>query len=140
MNNGKKTQVVPMNSNEFSAFYPDYAANSPADNFKYAVMSSPNRTTNLSGKEDAVNAYMTGHSIGGLAGTPLAGKTRLDVIGSPNNTGGPNDKYDVLMYFNNNGVWEKAILNQKGYVTEDGVLGILNNIGPATVQSLLKQK
>jgi hypothetical protein len=140
MNNGKKKQVVPMNSNEFSAFYPDYAANSPADNFKYAVMSSPNRTTNLSGKEDAVNAYMTGHSIGGLAGTPLAGKTRLDVIGSPNNTGGPNDKYDVLMYFNNNGVWEKAILNQKGYVTEDGVLGILNNIGPATVQSLLKQK
>jgi hypothetical protein len=140
LDNGKKKQVVPMNSNEFPAFFSDYAVNSPANNFKYAVMSSPNRTTNLSGKEDPVNAYITGHTIGGLAGTPLAGKTRLDVIGSPNNTGGPNDKYDVLMYFNNNGVWEKAILNQKGYVTEDGVLGILNNIGPATVQSLLKQK
>jgi hypothetical protein len=140
LNNGKTRQVVPMNSSEFGAYFSDYAVNSPADNFKYAIMASPNRTTNLSGKEDAVNAYMTGHNIEGLASTPLAGKTRLDVIGSPNNTGGPNDKYDVLMYFNNNGVWEKAILNQKGYVTEDGVLGILKNIGPATVESLLKQK
>ena len=140
LNNGKTRQVVPMNSSEFGAYFTDYAVNSPADNFKYAIMASPNHTTNLSGGEDPVNAYITGHTIGGLASTPLAGKTRLDIIGSPNNTGGANDKYDVLMYFNDNGIWKKAILNQKGYVTEDGVLGILNNIGPATVQSLLKQK
>jgi hypothetical protein len=140
LNNGKTRQVVPMNSSEFGAYFADYAVNSPADNFKYAIMASPNHTTNLSGTDDPVNAYITGHNIGGLAGTPLAGKTRLDVEGSPNNTGGANDKYQVRMYFNDNGIWRKAVLNQQGYVTEDGVLGILNNIGPATVQSLLKQK
>ncbi len=140
LDNGKKKQVVPMNSNEFPAFFPDYAVNSPANNFKYAIMGSPSRTTNLSGKQEAVNAYMTGYSIGGLANTPLAGKTRIDIEGSTNNTGGASDKYQVRMYFNDNGVWKDAILNQQGYVTEDGVLGILNNIGPATVQSLLKQK
>jgi hypothetical protein len=140
LNNGKTRQVVPMNSSEFGAYFTDYAVNSPADNFKYAIMASPNHTTNLSGTDDPVNAYITGNTIRGLADTPLAGKTRLDVIGSPNNTGGANDKYDVMMYFNDNGIWKKAILNQKGYVTEDGVLGIFQNIGPATVQSLLKQK
>jgi hypothetical protein len=140
MNNGKTKQVIPMNASEFSAFFPDYAVNSPANNFKYAIMGSPSRTTNLSGKQEAVNAYMTGYSIGGLANTPLAGKTRIDIEGSTNNTGGASDKFQVRMYFNDNGVWKDAILNQQGYVTEDGVLGILNNIGPATVQSLLKQK
>jgi hypothetical protein len=140
LDNGTKKQVVPMNSNEFPAFFSDYAVNSPADNFKYAVLASPSRTTNLSGGTSAVNAYMTGYSIGGLANTPLAGKTRIDIEGSTNNTGGASDKYQVRMYFNDNGVWKDAILNQQGYVTEDGVLGILNNIGPATVQSLLKQK
>jgi hypothetical protein len=140
LDNGETKQVVPMNSNEFSAFFSDYAVNNPANNFKYAIMASPNRTTNLNGKDDPVNAYMTGYSISGLANTPLAGKTRIDIEGSGSNTGGANDKYQVRMYFNNNGTWEQAILNQQGYVTEDGVLGILNNIGPATVQSLLKQK
>lgn len=140
LNNGKTRQVVPMNSSEFGAYFSDYAVNSPADNFKYAIMASPNRTTNLNGKPDPVNAYMTGYTIGGLANTPLAGKTRLDIEGSVNNTGGANDKYQVRMYFNDNGIWKSAILNQQGYVTEDGVLGILKNIGPATVESLLKQK
>jgi hypothetical protein len=140
MNNGKTKQVIPMNASEFSAFFPDYAVNSPADNFKYAIMASPNRTTNLSGKQEAVNAYMTGYSIGGLANTPLAGKTRIDIEGSTNNTGGASDKFQVRMYFNDNGVWKDDILNQQGYVTEDGVLGILKNIGPATVESLLKRK
>jgi hypothetical protein len=129
-----------MNSSEFGAYFSDYAVNSPADNFKYAIMASPNRTTNLNGKPDPVNAYMTGYTIGGLSNTPLAGKTRLDIEGSVNNTGGANDKYQVRMYFNDNGIWKSAILNQQGYVTEDGVLGILKNIGPATVESLLKQK
>jgi hypothetical protein len=140
LDNGTKKQVVPMNSNEFPAFFSDYAVNSPADNFKYAVLASPSRTTNLSGGTSAVNAYMTGYSIGGLANTPLAGKTRIDIEGSANNIGDGKDKFQVRMYFNDNGVWKDAILNQQGYVTEDGVLGILNNIGPATVQSLLKQK
>jgi len=140
LNNGKTRQVVPMNSSEFGAYFSDYAVNSPADNFKYAIMASPNRTTNLNGKPDPVNAYMTGYTIGGLSNTPLAGKTRLDIEGSVNNTGGANDKYQVRMYFNDNGIWKSAILNQQGYVTEDGVLGILKNIGPATVESLLKQK
>lgn len=140
LDNGKTKQVVPMNSNEFSAFFSDYAVNNPANNFKYAIMASPSRTTNLNGKPDPVNAYMTGYNIGGLANTPLAGKTRIDIEGSGNNTGGASDKYQVRMYFNDNGTWKSAILNQQGYVTEDGVLGILNNIGPATVESLLKQK
>jgi hypothetical protein len=42
------------------------------------------------------------------------------------------------MYAYDGQVWKTAILNQKGYVTEDGVQAILQNIGTKTVSDVLK--
>lgn len=135
-------QVVPMNSSEFDSFYPKYAVNNPINEIKYAVLASPNHTTNLKGGGDsanAVNAYMSGYNIPGLANTSVAPLVRLDVEGSPDNDGGAGDKFVVRMYVNNNGDWKTTTLNQNRYVSEDGVQGIINNIGTHTVDDLLKQ-
>ena len=139
---GSTTQIVPMTANEFGAFFPDYAQTHSLNSVKYAVMSSPNHTTNLAGGNDeaaAVNAYFTGYNIPGLAKTAIAPKVRLDVEGNPFNDGGPNDKYSVRMYVYDGNVWKTDILNQQGFLTEDGVLGVINNIGTNTVEDLLKK-
>jgi hypothetical protein len=139
---GSTTQVVPMTTNEFSSFFPDYAQTHPLNSVKYAVMSSPNHTTNLAGGNDesaAVNAYFTGYNIPGLAKTAIAPKVRLDVEGNPFNNGGPSDKYSVRMYVYDGNTWKTDILNQQGFLTEDGVLGVINNIGTNTVEDLLKK-
>jgi len=139
---GSTTQIVPMNTNEFSAFFPDYAQTHPLNSIKYATLASPQHTTNLAGGTDAssaVNAYFTGYNIPGLSKTAIAPKVRLDVEGNPFNDGGPNDKYNVRMYVYDGNSWKTDILNQQGYLTEDGVLGVINNIGTNTVEDLLKK-
>jgi len=142
MNGGGLRQIVPMNSSEFAAFFPKYAVSNPINEIKYAVLASPYHTTNLKGGSDAanaVNAYMSGYNIPGLANTPIAPLVRLDVEGSPDNDGSAGDKFVVRMYVNNNGDWKTTTLNQNRYVSEDGVQGIINNIGTHTVDDLLKQ-
>jgi hypothetical protein len=139
---GSTTQIVPMTANEFGSFFPDYAQTHSLNSVKYAVMSSPNHTTNLAGGTDetaAVNAYFTGYNIPGLSKTAIAPKVRLDVEGNPFNDGGPNDKYSVRMYVYDGNIWKTDILNQQGFLTLDGVTGVINNIGTNTVEDLLKK-
>lgn len=142
---GTESQIVPMKAEEFSAFFPKYAVTHPFNDIKFAVLASPNHTTNVTGSTGgdpaaAVNAYFSGHDVPGLKGTAIAPLVRLDVEGSPNNDGGASDKYQVRMYVNDQGIWKTAILNQSGYVTEDGVQAILQNIGTNTVSDILKSK
>ena len=143
ISDGETRQIVPMTASEFSAFFPKYSGTHSMENVKYTVLSSPNFTTNAAGlvadSAGAVNAYFSGYDIPGLSKTAVAPLVRLDVEGSVNNTGGNNDKYQVRMYVNDNGVWKNSILNQKGYVTEDGIQAIIANIGTHTVDDLLKR-
>lgn len=137
-----KTQIIPMNAAELSAYFPNYARRSSINDIKYAVMASPNHTTNLVGGNDpstAVNAFLSGYDIPNLKNTSIAPIVRLDVEGSPFNNGSDLDKYVVRMYVNDNGVWKSDILTQEGYVSESALETIINNIGPATVADLLKQ-
>lgn len=140
---GATKQIIPMTAAEMSSFFPNYAKRNPVEGFKYAILSSPNHTTNISGGGDdasaAVNAYLSGYDVPGLASTKLANIVRLDVEGSPFNDGSDNDKYSVRMYVNDNGHWKTDILNQKGYVNDAGVMSILNNIGSGTVSDFLKK-
>jgi hypothetical protein len=135
---GDTKQTVPMNAIEFAAYFPKYAVTNPVTNIKYAVLASPNKTTNITGTVDPVNAYISGYSLPGVSSTPLAPKVRVDVEGSANNDGSANDRFQVRLYYNTNDGWKNVILNNQGYVTEDGVQTILQNIGPATIQSMLK--
>lgn len=136
---GSSKQIVPMTSSEFSAYFPSYSTVNPVTNIKYAVLASPNKTTNLTGTADPVNAYLSGFNLPGIMRTPLAPKVRVDVEGSANNNGGPNDKFQVRLYYNTNNGWKDVILNNQGYIGEDAVQTILDNIGPATIESMLKQ-
>ena len=141
--NGESKQVIPMNSGDFGAFFPEYAKTNPITSIKSMVLSSPNGTTNAIGARDAtgaVNAYFSGYTLPGLANTRIAPLVRVDVEGSPTNDGGPNDQYQVRMYGNNNGTWIDKILNDKGYANEAGVQAILNGIGTKTFEDLLKRK
>jgi hypothetical protein len=101
-------------------------------------MASPNMTTNLAGTMDPVNARMTGFSLPGLAGSGLEEKVRYDVIGSPFNNGGDNDKFQVVMYFNSSKGWVTKVVNESEYATEQGVSNIINNISPYTINTMLK--
>lgn len=135
-------QVVPMNASEFSSYFPAYSRKNPVNDIKYAVLASPNKTTNLIGGTDAsaaVNAYLSGYDLPNLSSTGLAPIVRVDVEGSPFNDGSANDKFQVRMYVNDNGHWKTDIITQQGYVTDAGVRDVLNNIGPNTVSDLLKK-
>jgi hypothetical protein len=141
--NGVTRQVVPMTASEMSSFFPNYAKRNPVEGIKYAVLSSPNHTTNLKGggtdASAAVNAYLSGYDVPSLANTKLAQMVRMDVEGSPFNDGSNNDKYSVRMYVNDNGHWKTDILTQEGYVSEAGIISILNNVGPKTISDFLKK-
>jgi hypothetical protein len=142
MTDGTTTQIIPLNDYQFSQYFSEYAQRNPMTSIKSAIMASPNKTTNLSGQKGsaaAVNAYFSGYDVSGLAGTPIAPLVRVDVEGAASNNGGPSDKFQVRMYGYYNNDWVSGILNQNGYVGEDGVLAIMKNIGTNTYQDLLKQ-
>jgi hypothetical protein len=111
------------------------------NDIKYAVLGSPNKTTNISGVKDAsaaVNAYLSGESLPQLRGTSVSPLVRLDVDGSPFNDGSGNDRYVVRMYVNNNGEWLTRTLTPD-YVNDATMQSIINGIGTSTVDEILKQ-
>lgn len=136
---GGERQIVPMTAAEFAAYFPSYAKTNMTTDIKYAVLASPNHTTNVMGAIDPVNAYLNGNSIKGLYGTAVAPLVRFDVEGDPNNDGSASDKFLARMYVNDNGVWKNKLLTPQNYVTEDGLQAIFDNIGVNTVASFLQQ-
>ena len=136
--NGVKVQKVPVSQTEMNTYFPEYSKRNIVSDIKSAVMASPNKTTNLAGSMDPVNARMTGFSLPGLSGSGLEEKTRYDVIGSPFNDGGDNDKFQVVMYFNSSKGWVTKVVNESEYATEQGVSNIINNISPYTINTMLK--
>ena len=139
---GSETQVVPMTSTEFHSAFPNYAMSHGLDEAVGLIRSSDSRTTNVLGTRGsasgAVNAYYSGYKIPALKNTSLAPLVRLDIEGSKDNNGGDSDEYQVRMYAYDGKFWKTAILNQQGYVTEDGVQAIIQNIGTNTYTDVLK--
>jgi hypothetical protein len=139
---GSDTQVVPMTATEFHSAFPNYAMSHGLDEAIGLIRSSDSHTTNVLGTRGsaagAVNAYYSGYKIPGLKDTPLAPLVRLDIEGAQDNTGGDGDQYQVRMYAYDGKIWKTAILNQQGFVTEDGVQAIIQNIGTNTYSDVLK--
>jgi hypothetical protein len=138
LTDGKKVQKVPVSQAEMNTYFPEYSRRNIVSDIKSAVIASPNMTTNLAGTMDPVNARMTGFSLPGLSGSGLEEKVRYDVIGSPFNNGGDNDKFQVVMYFNSSKGWVTKVVNESEYATEQGVSNIINNISPYTINTMLK--
>jgi hypothetical protein len=143
MMDGTNTQIIPMDSYQFSDYFSEYAKPNPFSAVKAAIVASPNKTTNLTGAINnpaaAVNAYFTGNDIPGIRGTALSPLVRLDVEGARNNNGGRNDRFQVRMYAYTNDGWVSSVLNQQGFINEDGLREIISNIGTSTYVDVLKQ-
>jgi hypothetical protein len=135
---GDKKQSFPVTAKELAIYFPKIARQHPMDNVKFQIRSSPAGTTNTAGLTDdpgaAVTARYTGYHLPGLKGTKLAPLFRYDI------EGGGEDEYQLRAWVNDNGVWKGKVLNQAGYATADGLVRMINNIGPATVQEMLKSK
>jgi hypothetical protein len=138
LTDGKEVQKVPVSQTEMNTYFPEYSRRNIVSDIKSAVIASPNKTTNLAGTMDPVNARMTGSSLPGLIGSGLEEKVRYDVIGSPFNDGSDNDKFQVVMYFNSSKGWITKVVNESEYATEQGVSNIINNISPYTINTMLK--
>jgi hypothetical protein len=138
---GSQQQIVPMNSNEFRAFFPKYSRSNPVSQIKYDVLASPFKSTNPNGVTDAssaVTAGRSGYDIPQLASTKIAPLVRMDVNGSAFNNGSGSDQYQVILYVNDNGTWLSETLNSD-YVNDAGLQSIIGNIGTETVDQILKK-
>jgi hypothetical protein len=135
---GDKKQQFPVTAQELAIYFPKIARQHPMDEVKFQIRSSPAGTTNTAGLTDdpaaAVTSRYTGYHLPGLKGTKLAPLFRYDI------EGGGEDEYQVRAWVNDKGVWKGKVLNQAGYATPDGVVRMLNNIGPATIEEIKKSK
>jgi len=139
---GSTSAKFPVTSQQLRSSLPNVAEVHPFDDIKHMINSSPNHTTNVQGLSGepgaAVSAKYTGYYLPGLRSTKLAPLVRYDIEGSPSNNGSATDGYQVRMYVNQGGIWKSKVLNQAGWATPDGVMAIINNIGPTTVSDVLK--
>jgi hypothetical protein len=138
--NGTQKQIIPMTANDVAAYFPKVAKTNFMTPIKYEILSSSGKTTNSNMRGDPTGAKMSGYEIPSLSATSYAPITRIDIEGDSDNNGGANDMFQVRMYVYDKGVWKNAVLNQQGYVSAAGVEEIMNEIGPATVLDVLRQK
>jgi hypothetical protein len=140
ISDGETTQRIPATREELTAYFPQTAQTSPLNDIKKIVSFSSNKTTNLAGEADPYNARIKGFDplLPMIASTAIAPKVRVDVEGSDDNDGSANDKFQVRLYYNSSQGWISDVVNQQGYVNEAGLQTILNNIGPVTIDKLLK--
>jgi hypothetical protein len=140
LNNAGQKQVIPLTRKELVDYFPEAADTSGnmITNIKAAILGSENFTTNSTGTDNPVNSYFSGYNIPGIQETALASMVRMDIKGATSNVGDDSDLFEVLMYVNTSDGWKKSVLNKKGYVNSAGLQMIINNIGTATVEDVIK--
>ena len=144
---GDSKQVIPMTPSDMVSYFPSFTektgigiSGATMTDVKFIIGGSPSKTTNPVRAKDAVNAMFSGYDIPGIAYSNYAPLTRIDIEGADTNDGGDNDVFQVRLYAYDNGVWKNDVLNQQGFVGPAGVTEIINLIGPATVQQVLRKK
>lgn len=144
---GDSKQVIPMTPSDMVSYFPSFTektgigiSGATMTDVKFIIGGSPSKTTNPVRAKDAVNAMFSGYDIPGIAYSNYAPITRVDIEGADTNDGGDNDVFQVRLYAYDNGVWKNDVLNQQGFVGPAGVTEIINLIGPATVQQVLRKK
>lgn len=137
--NGEDTQIVPMSANVFSGIWPELAQTHVMDSWKYMIINSQNKTTNLTGIRGstvgAINAPISGYSIPGLQGSGMEQSVRFDIEGALDGSA----NYAIRMYVNNGNGWKTKILNSGGFLSEDGVVEAFGAIGPRTIDTFLEE-
>jgi hypothetical protein len=140
--NGTEEQIVPMSLSDVQTFFPSVAKTHRLSEAKAAIDQSMTHTTNAAGVRGnpagAVSAMFSGYDLPQFRKTALAPLIRYDIEGRASNDGSNNDKYQIQMYVNKNGLWKPAILNQAGYKSLDDIELILSNVGTQTINEILK--
>lgn len=139
ISSGKKQVRIPANSEEFSRFFPNYARRNPTQKIQEIIRMSTNKTTNISGKDDPVNAYIHGTDLPLVAGTLFEHRVRLDVKGDVDNSGTDEDRFQVVMYVDKrNGTWTPAIpVSGSKWKNHKELAVILRDLGTGAVQEAL---
>ena len=134
-------QVLHVSASKVNRHFPEIAKVNPLNAAKYAIQSSPDRTTNLftgSGEGGAVNSMFSGFDLPLLSNSQVASRVRFDIEGSPDNDGSNLDEFTLKMYVQPKGsnTWVKGYMNQN-YVSLAGIQETINNIGDTTIDSFL---
>lgn len=133
-------QIIPLSQSDLATYFPDVAKTSFMTGVKFDIMSSPGRTTNTMGRENPIGARYSGYDIGGLRFSQYAPRVRVDIEGAKGNNGGEGDRFQVRLYVFDGSTWKNDVLNQQGHVGAAGVEDILSQIGPVTVEEVLRKK
>lgn len=131
---------IPLTSQQMTSWFPKYSTVNPMTEIKN-MASYGNKTTNLRGIRNPVTAGITGFSnlTPMLKNTEFSSRVRIDIEGSENNDGGTNDRFDIVVYYNDpKSGWKKDVLNKNGYLYEDKVMDALKMIAPNTIKELFK--
>ena len=138
---GEDVQKIPLTSQEFRDWVTDYSYVNPMSDVVSAVQSSKNKTTNKANKISGSTARYTGFSplLPGFNNTKIASKVRMDIEGSPDNTGDANtDVFQARLYYYDGKEWKDEVLNSGGYVDAANLQILLSQTGQKTIETLFK--
>jgi hypothetical protein len=142
INQGTKSQTIPVSAKDFGRYFPDYAKSNPFNEDIHAIDASPYGTTNMgpgNGRTsaDGVNAAHSGYELPLLQNTPWASKVRYDIVGDKGDDGMSNG-YAVRLFVNKNGIWIPAD-TKGGYRNAATIQNYLQNeLGTQTIEDILK--
>lgn len=134
-------QKIPLTAQEFRSWATDYSYVNPMSDVISAVQSSKNKTTNKANVKEGSTARYTGFSplLPGFNNTKIASRVRMDIEGSPDNTGDANtDVFQARLYYYNGKEWKDEVLNSGGYVDAANLQILLSQTGQKTIETLFK--
>lgn len=138
---GEDVQKIPLTAQEFRSWATDYSYVNPMSDVISAVQSSKNKTTNKANRAEGSTARYTGYSplLPGFNNTKIASKVRMDIEGSPDNTGNADtDVFQARLYYYNGKEWKDEVLNSGGYVDAANLQILLSQTGQKTIETLFK--
>jgi hypothetical protein len=138
---GQNVQKIPLTAKEFRNWVTDYSYVNPMSDVISAVQGSKYKTTNTAGTQQGSTARYTGNSplLPGFNNTKMASKVRMDIEGSPDNTGDADtDVFQARLYYYDGNQWKDEIYNSGGYVDAANLQILLSQAGQKTIETLFK--
>lgn len=138
---GEDVQRIPLTAEEFRNWATDYSYVNPMSDVISSVQANPNKTTNKANRQEGSTARYTGYSplLPGFNNTKIAPRVRMDIEGSPDNTGNADtDVFQARLYYYNGKQWKDEVLNSGGYVNTSNLQILLSQTGQKTIETLFK--
>ena len=138
---GETVQKIPLSAEEFRNWATDYSYVNPMSDVINAVQSSKYKTTNKANLREGSTARYTGYSplLPGFNNTKIASRVRMDIEGSPDNTGDADkDVFQARLYYYDGKEWKDEVYNSGGYLNAANLQILLSQAGQKTIETLFK--